>query len=250
MKYIKHYTVKWHDTDANRNLTPSHLLMYMEETSDHHLRDAGMSLDDLRDRKSLAFLLSRIAVRSYLQLHAGDAIDVETWVCEGRGLSFIRCFRVLRAGEVAAEAYSVWALLHLGTRKLLPASEFPYDIEPELPLCSSVSSRVRFPAQSGMELAGERKIVYSDIDYNGHMNNTHYPNMLCDFTPDIRSKQIVGFTLSFLHEASFGHTLQVWRQQTSDGYGFRTLDEDGNTCLEAMLFTEPLADVAIPEHQV
>lgn len=241
MIYTKHYTVRWHDTDSNRNLTPTHLLMYMEETSDYHLRDAGMTLDELRDTRGLAFLLSRIAVRVYEQLHVGEEIDVQTWVCESRGLSFVRCYRVLRDGKTVAEAYSIWALLDLNAQKLLPTASFPYDIEPEQPLGSEVSARVRFPAQAGMEYIGERKIVYSDIDYNGHMNNTHYPNMLCDFTPDILAKNVTGFTLSFLHEAAYGHTLKVFRCEREDGgYFFRTLDEAGNTCLEAMLLTEKM----------
>ena len=71
------------------------------------------------------------------------------------------------------------------------------------------------------------------------MNNTHYPNMLCDFTPDILSKTVTGFTLSFLHEAAYGHTLKVYRsEREGGGYFFRTQDESGNVCLEAMLITE------------
>ena len=95
-----------------------------------------------------------------------------------------------------------------------------------------------------MELVGERKIVYSDIDYNRHMNNTHYPDMLCDFTPEIRSHRAIGFTLSFLHEAAFGHTLKVYRAERGEGeYYFRTVNEEGNTCLEALLLTEKIDTV-------
>ena len=239
MIYTKRYTIRWHDTDSSRNLTPTHLLMYVEETSDFHLRDAGMTLDELRDRRGLAFLLSRIAVRVYEQLHVGEEIDVETWICESRGMSFLRCYRVLKNGKTVAEAYSVWALLDMVRQKLLPTSEFPYEIEPEVPLGAELTARVRFPSTAGMELVGDRKIVYSDIDYNGHMNNTHYPNMLCDFTPDILSKNVTGFTLSFLHEAAFGHTLKVYRsEREGGGYFFRTQDEASNVCLEAMLLTE------------
>ena len=96
------------------------------------------------------------------------------------------------------------------------------------------------PAINAMEQAGAREIVYSDIDYNGHMNNTHYPNMLCDFTPGICQKRVKGMSLSFLHEAAFGHTLQVFRAEREDGYAFRTVDEEGKTCLEAVLLTENL----------
>ena len=243
MKYTRHYTIKWHDTDANRQLTPTHLLMYMEETSNFHLISNGMSLDELRDSRGLAFLLSRIAMRIYRQLQVGEEIDVETWICESRGLSFIRCYRVLRGGEIVAEAYSIWALLDLNRKKLLPVSDFPYQIEPDQPLGAELAARVRVPGLAQMELIGERRIVYSDIDYNGHMNNTHYPNMLCDFTPDILNKNVVGITLSFLHEAAYGHDLKVYRCEGDNGYFFRTLDEDGTVCLEAVLMTEPFCDV-------
>lgn len=233
MKYTKQYTVKWHDTDSNREVSPSQILAYMQETSHHHLIDAGMSLDELRDTRGLAFLLSRISIQFYTPLYANDQITVQTWVLESRGLSFLRCFRILRGEEIIAEAHSVWGLLDLRQKQLLPATAFPYDIEPDAPLDARLSARLRVPPISSMEEIGERRIVYSDIDYNGHMNNTHYPNMLCDFIPDICQKQVTAMTLSFLHEATFGHTLKLYCTEQPNGYAFRTLDESGTTCLEA-----------------
>ncbi len=238
MKHIEHYTIKWHDTDANRMVQPSRLLAYMQETADLQLRANGMSLDALRDEKGLAFLLSRISIRIHAPLAAHEEIDVETWVCESKGLGFQRCFRILRGEAVVAEAFSIWGLLDLNAKKLLPASAFPYQIEPDPPLDPSFLARVRFPAPAQMESVGERRIVYSDIDYNGHMNNTHYPNMLCDFTPEITQKAVTEITMSFLREATYGHTLKILRAPREEGYFFRTVNEAGEVCLEAMLKTQ------------
>jgi YbgC/YbaW family acyl-CoA thioester hydrolase len=239
--FSKNYTVKWHDTDANRMVTPSHILAYMQETANRHLASCGMTLDELRDRHGLAFLLSRITLRFYLPLCADDHITVQTWVCESRGLSFLRCFRVLRGDDIAAEAYSTWALLNLNEQKLMPVSAFPYDIEPDPALTGDLCARVRIPPIAQMTSVGNRKIVYSDIDYNGHMNNTHYPNMLCDFTPGIRNCRVTGMTLSFLHEAAFDHTLDVLRLDGEAGeFFFRTQNKDGIVCLEARVLTEAL----------
>ena len=244
MKFTYHYQTKWHDTDANREVRPSQILAYMQETSNYHLCSAGMSLDELRDRHGLAFLLSRVAMKIYTPLHTNEEIDVQTWVCESRGLSFHRCFRVLRGSEVIAEAFTVWALMDLGGRKLLPVTAFPYNIEPDLPLGQELSSRVRLPSIDLMQKVGERKIVYSDIDYNGHMNNTRYPDMLCDFAPDIRSRRAVGVTLSFLNEAAYGEVMSVYRMERATGeYCFRTVNEEGKTCLEAYLQVEPIDTV-------
>lgn len=244
MKFTYHYTTRWHDTDAKREVRPSQILAYMQETSNYHIASSGMSLDELRDRHGLAFLLSQITMRMYLPLHTGEEIDVQTWICESRGLRFLRCFRILRGEDVIAEAFTVWALMNLHEGKLLPVTAFPYNIEPDAPLGAEFMGRVRLPSLDQMQEIGTRKIVYSDIDYNGHMNNTRYPDMLCDFTPDMDKRRAVGVTLSFLNEATFGHTLKVCRLErplpetiASHGaeYCYRTIDTDGKICLEAIL---------------
>ena len=239
MKHSEFYKIKWHDTNANREARPSKLLMYMQETANAHLLANGLSLDGLRDERGLAFLLSRIAMRFYQPLYTGDEIEVQTWICEGRGFSFDRCFVIRRGGNVVAEAYSTWALLNLREKRLMKNSEFSYGFSPDLPLESDLITRLRMPATAFMEKAGERRIVYSDIDYNQHMNNTNYPDMLCDFVPGIEHRRVSAMTLSFLHEASFEHTLQVLRGVHEAGHYFRTVDEgDGKVCLEALVLLE------------
>ncbi len=243
MIYSQNYTVSWHDTDANRRLRPSALLVYMQETANRHLHSANMDLDRLRDERGLGFLLLRVSVCVYRQLHAYDEIQVQTWVCDGKGLSFNRCFRVMRGTEVAAEAFTVWTLMDITNQKPVRQEQFEYPFTGEAPISLSLPVRFRVPAAEEMQKAGERRIVYSDLDYNGHMNNTRYPDMLCDFTDGICSREVTGFSLSYLQEAAFGKTLSVYRLDLGEEHLFRTVDENGNTCLEAKLFTKPITDV-------
>ena len=238
MKFTQQYRVRWHDTDASRRVRPSQVLMYMQETANAQLAAAGISLDALRDERGLAFLLSSISVRLYAPMYTDDRIAVQTWVCEGHGFSYLRCFRIERDGVVVAEASSVWALMDLNAKRLVRADTPPYDIEPEPMLELDLPRRLRLPRADELECVGERRIVYSDIDYNGHMNNTHYPDLFCDFTPDICESRVTAMMLSFVHEAAFGHTLRVYRRRTEDGYLFRTEDADGVVCTDAYLRIE------------
>lgn len=236
MKFTQHYTAKWHDTDANRQVRPSALVTYLQETANEHLIQKGISLDELRDRYGLAFILGSISVRSYEPLFSGDEITVETWTCGEKGFRHNRCFRVLREGKTVAEATSVWALVKLGDGTLVKVEDMPYRVEPEESIAlPDLPSRLKMPPLSEMEFAGERRIVYSDIDYNGHMNNTRYPDMFCDFVPEMRENRMTGIVLSYRREAAFGHTLRVFRQKTDGGYFLCTVDEDGNVCTEALL---------------
>ncbi len=240
MIFTRQEIVKWHDTDLNRRMRPSQMLMYLQECANHQLEAAGVSLDRLRDERGLAFLLSSISMRIYAPLTTGDRIDVQTWVAPSRGLRFNRGFRILHEGRTVVEASSVWGLMDLHARKLVHAENAPYELEPEPLPVLDLPSRLPPMHADGMERAGERTIVYSDADYNGHMNNTHYPDLFCDFTPDIARVRVSGLMLSFLREATLGHTLTVLRAPAENGYLFRTCDADGGVCTDARIFTEPI----------
>ena len=244
MIYTLPLRVRWHETDSNRLVTPSALQMYMQETANHQLHDNRFDLDTVRDEKRVGFLLSRIATRVYQPLHAYEEIRAQTWTCPSRGLNFERCFRVLRGEEVVAESYSSWGLMNLDEHRLVRVEEIEFPVTPEEKIVPpGVPLRFRVPPTEEMELVGSRRVVYSDIDYNGHMNNTKYPDMLVDFLPDPASLRVCGLSLSYLHEAPYGGDLAVWRapweKDGEQGYLFRTVDHAGNTCLEALLLVEP-----------
>ena len=243
MKFTQHYTIKWHDTDANRQVRPSALVTYFQETANEHLIHLGVSLDKLRDTHGLAFILGGISLRVYEPLFAGDAIEVQTWVHGERGFRHNRCFSAMRNGKIIAEATSQWALVNLQNGSLVKVEYMPFQMEPDVAITiSDLPPRLRMPQISEMELAGERRIVYSDIDYNGHMNNTRYPDMFCDFVPEICKNRVMGMVLSYRNGANFGHTLCVFRDKTESGYLFCTQDEDGSICTEALVQLEPVSD--------
>ncbi len=238
MKFSKHFQTCWHDTDACRQVRPSQLVVYMQEASNRHIASTGMSLDTLRDEKHLAFILSRIQIALYRPLSAYEDIEVQTWTCRGRGFSFPRCFRILRQGEIVAEAITLWALIGTEDRQFHRMEETGYVFEDEEPLSLSVPARIRFPADCPLEHLGVRQIVYSDLDYNMHMNNTRYPDMLCDFMPLSEVGAIRGISLSYLHEAAFGDKVTILSAKAGGSRYFRTVNEEGTVCLEAQICFE------------
>lgn len=235
MKYSERYEIRWHDTDACRHMRPSQILMYMQETSNRHVAAIGMPLDDLRDEKHLAFILSRMRVAIYRRPAAFEQIEVQTWTNPARGFSSERSFRMLCGEEIVAEATSTWALLGTEDRKLHRPEETGYAFEDEEAVDTGLPVRIRIPADLTLENLGERRIVYSDLDYNMHMNNTHYPDMLCDYLPLEDVEKIRGFSLSYLHEAAYGNRITVLGARREDCYYFRTLNEEGTVCLEAQI---------------
>ena len=235
MKYTEKYKVRWHDTDAARKVRPSELLVYMQETANRQFESAGRDLDRERDTKKVAFILSRISLDFYSPIRAYEEIEVDTFTCESRGFSFERGFVIRRGDETVAKGASVWALVNLENSSLLRAESYDVGFENEPRVVTETPLRIKMPKQDEFEYVGKRKISYSDIDYNMHMNNTKYPNMLCDFMDIADTEKISGMSLSYLHEAAFGDEIDVYRVKTDTGYFFKTINNDGKVLLEALV---------------
>lgn len=236
MRFSERYPILWHDTDASRKIRPTQLLVYMQETSNHHTASLGMTLDTLRDEKKLGFILSKTRVEIHRRPTTGEIIEVETWTNPSRSFGFNRSFRVLVGEEVVAEADTLWALVGIEDRQFHRMEETGYTFEDEAPVALSLPPRFRIPNDLPLEKLGERRIVYSDLDYNMHMNNTRYADMLCDYLTLDEVEGLRGFSLSYLHEAAYGHTISVFSGDRDGTRYFRTQDEEGTTCLEAQMF--------------
>lgn len=241
MKWFEKYRVNSHDCDSYGVVRASLVLRYMQETAYLHMKNAKPSSEEMR-RDGMAFLLSRINMSIYHPLHSCDEIEVETWTCDSRGVSFGRCYRILREGEIIAEAATVWALIDIASRRLYRVDEFSggYGEDAAPPLELDAPKRVHIPKELNLSLVGERPIVYSDLDVNCHMNNTNYPDMLCDFIPDMLGKRVISMSISFAAEAKFGEVLKIYMAESDGQYYFRTLRSDGSINVEAVMILEEI----------
>ena len=235
MAYKETYKIIGTDADANDIVRGSAILKYMQETANRQMRAYGPSYSELF-QKGMAFVLSRMRVINYDILHPYDEITVETWPSESTGLTFPRFYKILRDDKIISEGASMWALLDTKNHRLMRATEvdissYPFGDPLDIPL------RFRIPTNVPLEDAKAHTVEYSEIDCNRHMNNTNYPDILCNRIPDVENKIIKEFTISFLSEALYGETLDIKRckEISEDGneiYYFRTTKGD-KTNIEA-----------------
>ncbi len=243
MKYSAYYKTSWHDTDANRIVRASKLITYLQETANRQCEESGLPLEALRDERGLAFILANISLKIIRPLHAYEDIEVRTWCRPAKGYIFNRYFEIIRDGKIVAKAATTWVLIDINIKSMVRSEAYPdmhkhffYD-EP-IP-ADELPAKARIPKDAALYEIGKRKIVYSDIDYNMHMNNTHYPDMICDFLEEMTSLPptytVSSMSLSYVKESHLGATLSVCRSQMrEDGtIDVRTTNEDMQVCLEA-----------------
>ena len=245
MKFTYKIQTNWHDTDANRAVRPSKIVEYMQETANRQCEASSLPLDWLRDEKGLAFILGTISVNIYKPLHAYEEIEVRTWCREAKSSIFMRYFEIMRGDEKIAEASSTWVLIDLKTKSMVRASSYDFlggCFYYDEPIDQSVLlPKAKIAKDADLFEVGKRKIVYSDIDYNMHMNNTRYPDMICDYLCEMTDKEnprrVAALSLSFLKESPLGGVLTVTRGEADDDgrIEIRTVGELGDACLEAVV---------------
>jgi len=202
-----------------------------------------MDLNELYRNEGLGFLLSRIQLTVHKPIFAYEDITVNTWCTESKSYAFMRYFEILRGGEAVAEAMSTWALFDANAKALVRGSDFkrdfPYDEAPDI---SRFPPRAHLPSKTELDVVGERKITYSDIDFNRHMNNTKYPDMICDYLPDMTDRWVKEISVSYLKEAALGdsltvlrHTAQLPEGKDGEAYLLRTLRSDGEVNIDAYI---------------
>ena len=81
-------------------------------------------------------------------------------------------------------------------------------------------------------------VLNSDIDLNMHMNNTNYPDMLCDYIPGMENRRVLSFTVNYIHEARLGEELSVLYAERDGVQYLRSLRADGSLNAEARFVTE------------
>lgn len=242
MKWSGEYRVGFNDVDCNDIVSASNVLRYMQDASSDSMeeKDYGPSYRELYDA-GFSYILSRVRMSLYTPLHIHDRLEVQSWAVESAGYQFNRCCRILRDGVIMAEAAFVWALVGIEDRRPHRVSEFDLHYRTDSMLELDVPERFRIPEDVSMHLTGERSVEYADIDRNGHLTNTRYPDLLCSYlNGGMKGERVISMGISFLTEAPLGSALKFYSGQSDGVWYARTLLENGKTNVEAEILTEPV----------
>lgn len=211
MKFKQKFKVLFHDTDTNGIIYPTRIFMFLQEAAHGHTVSVGSPPEVMIERDGGCFWLTRICVSILADIRWDDELEVVTFATDdSRGFSFNRCFEIYRGGEKVCEAYSVWALMNVKEMRPTLVKDWPIDLGLEPPIKPSAPLHVRIPKDLELRESGSHTVFYRDIDYNGHMNNARYPDVICGFLPfsELKGKRVEEISISFMHEAALGETVK------------------------------------------
>ena len=232
-KYNYEYEIKYQEVDGEKKLRLFNLENYLLEVAGTVADELGFGIANLHPR-GLTWILTRLSVEMYeLPTHC-EKVRFETWIESNAHMLSTRDFRIYSGDKLIGQCKSVWAVLDLEKREIVnifddPMFEGCVDGEViEMP-------RVRMttiPEPTGCEV---HKVVYSDIDYNGHCNSCRYLQAMTDaYLPSYYGRK-VRLDINYSKEAMLGETLQTYYLVTEEGVQYQQKNEAGETSCSAKI---------------
>ena len=179
------YQQEFHINDASVDcfgrLTPSMLLFYVQEVAGIHATSLGAGYDALAV-KNLFWAILRTHVQITRMPCSGETIRVETWPMPTSRVAYPRSVVAYdAAGNEVFRAISLWCLMDTETRSMVLPGKSGVMVEGtlrgnELAVPGSLAVKT-------LEQETFRRVLFSDLDRNGHMNNTRYLQWVSDLLP-------------------------------------------------------------------
>lgn len=208
--FYKPVEIRFCDCDRHKRARIQTLLKIMADIAGVAYAARGYSHAWLWEHHSV-FLLTRAAIRVRRMPAADETVVVETWETGIKGAQYYRDFTFFdREGNRIVEGQTAWVVVDPVSRAIQKPSAFPGHFEPIPDKVADTLPPARLKPEGEYLAQGERVIVYSDIDGNGHTYNAVYGGIACDFLPaDLMERRLTDFRINFKQEALLGEILTI-----------------------------------------
>ena len=207
--YRQTFTLTDMDVDCFCKMKLSTLLTCAQEVAGRHSALLGADYSTLAE-KGLFWAVSRHRVQITRLPRLGETITVETWPMPTTRVAYPRATVAYdEKGDVLFKSVAIWVLMDTESRAMvLPAKSgvgvpgIVRGIEGAMPASVSVKDANR---------RASRTVGYSELDRNGHMNNTYYLNWVQDLLPSEFHAQhrLRAFHICYLAEGREGQQMDL-----------------------------------------
>lgn len=198
------------DVDENLEVRLSSLFKFMQAVASNHAEKIKVGHWELF-KHNLLWVVIRMEVKIYRTPLLDEVITVTTHPGKTRSFIYPRYFEIFdKDGKLIVAASSLWTMIDKTTRRVVTKPQGLTPIKPEenkhdIPLPEKVVGEAN-------DLVDTRKVRYSEIDLNGHLNNTQYIEFILDtHEPSFyREHRISSINISYEKEIKSEHTVCLY----------------------------------------
>ncbi len=211
-QYIENVRLDTYRVDKNKIGKASGIWQLMQEAACHQMEVQKPSYSALL-AEGKALMLARVDLAIPEEIFLDEDLISSSWPCQSSRATFLRNYVLQRNGQTVAIADTQWSLVDVESRKILKVSDADFSNYwmGEHKLLIGEKFKIFKETAESMHEAGGKTVCYSDIDYNGHMNNTYYLDVLCDFIPELAAgtHRVSFVRIHYSKEAPLGDRLKI-----------------------------------------
>lgn len=224
--YTMDYVIASSDVDFNQNLKLSSLLRIYQDIGMVHADMLGLGKDKMLD-KGLIWIISRMSTVVTRMPKYTEKVIIETAPGTPMRVIMPRFYRVLDENRnELIRSVGLWSVVDYNTRSLVDPASHNIGFEEK-----DIENLENTPAVAVKKLSytecATKKVEYSDLDLNGHMNNTKYSDVIMNVLNNtgIKNYQIKEYNISYFKEAKHLEEIKL-DYVKEDGYinVFGTID--------------------------
>ena len=230
-EYSRTLSVPIYDVGAEGTLKIGSVLRLVQETSEQHLGLLRIGYERLKEDGLVFFIISSFLNIIRLPEH-GEKITIRTHPVGRGGAQIYRDFLFYSGEEQIISVMQTTVMADAETHKVRkPQDLMRYGVFSDNPV--PPEERIeRCAVPKDLSYAGQRRVRHSDLDSNGHMNNTVYGDIISDFLPSgVLEKGLKELLITYYKECREGDVLEIREKETDKGVLLR------GSCGEACSFT-------------
>lgn len=231
--YLRQKQLIFADCDRYQRARVSTLLSIAAAVAGADYDARGLTYEKLYEMREV-FLLSRVALRIHRCPRALQVVDVTTWEDGVKAAHMQRVYEITDKEGLLVSIRSDWILVDPQTRRIMRPGTFTAR---ELRSCPKAidapeTRKILLPRE-GIEELGTRRVVWSDLDGNGHVYSGNYGDFVWDYLPaDLQEKVPREFFINYSKEAALGQELRMVGYRRDSEYLMEGLGPEG-VCFSA-----------------
>ena len=230
LRYEETINLRANDFSCDHAAKVSAILDLMQTVAQNHSRSLNMGEEELRKRDIL-WVLAKMRITVVGKFPYCGTVKAVTIPQPKTKTSYVRDYYVYDVnGGLLAKGSSVWCLVNAETRRLMPAI-----IEYVGEYVGTKAYDDNFALIPSVEFDAPSYSCYvqnSEVDVNGHLNNTRYADYILNSFPG--PVPFSGFEISYAKEAVKGDRIDIGLKEY-DGYWLASGKVNGDACFRAKL---------------
>ena len=215
--YQQNFIITDNCVDCFGRLKPSMILYYVQEVAGRHFDRISMDYDALA-QKGMIWVIIRQKVQITRIPQRGETIRVETWPMPTTRVAYPRSVVAYDAdGNEVFRSISIWVLMDIRSRSMILPGKSGVSVIGTL-RGNELTAPNALPAKNLLNHRS-RSVGFTDLDRNGHMNNTKYMDWIDDLIPSAfhQEHDLKELTVCYMSEAREGQELSMQWGFLEDG---------------------------------